>query len=451
MPYLIYNCLLTIALIGTIPLVPLLLAFWPRFRPGLIERLGWYKEGKLRQVRGSRPLWIHAASVGEVGAAGRLILALKAAAPERKIIFSTFTDTGNAMAQRSAGADLVFYLPLDHSLIVRRALDKLDPAALVIIETEIWPNLLHEAYKRGIPTVLLSGRVSEQAMNKYLLLAGFFRRIVRCFAALGMQSSDDQIRITRLGAEPNRVQVTGNLKRVPPAADNRQSTKRDHVLSAARPLLVVGSSHAGEEQILLEVYASLKREFPTLQLALAPRHPERFAEVETLLHSVGMDFEKKSRMRGYLSSDRDVILIDTLGDLGKYYAQADIAFVGGSLVNAGGHNLLEPAYLKKPILFGPGMANFRALADEMKASGGGIEVHGSGDLRREIAALLADPIKRRRTGERAYAVAAEDGAVLQRSLEVLRRYIDFAGAAPTQETPDAMALAHEPGWRTRAQ
>jgi 3-deoxy-D-manno-octulosonic-acid transferase len=451
-PYLVYNFLLTVALVGTIPLLPLLLVLWPRFRPGLTERLGWYKEGKLRQVRGARPLWIHAASVGEVGAAGQLIAAIKAAAPDRKIIFSTFTDTGNAMAQRCTGVDLVLYLPLDHSLIVRRALGKFDPAALVIIETEIWPNLLHEAYKRGIPVVLLSGRVSEGAMKRYLVWPGFFRRIVRCFASLGMQSSDDQVRIIRLGAEPNRVQVTGNLKRVHPAFDNRNLAKGDDDPAPRRPLLVVGSSHAGEEKILLEVYVSLKRKFPTLQLALAPRHPERFAEVETLLRSVGMDFEKKSRMGVRLSCDRDVILIDTLGDLGKYYERADIAFVGGSLVDVGGHNLLEPAYFKKPILFGPAMANFRALAEEMKASGGGIEVSGSADLLREIAGLIADPIKRQRTGEKAYAVAAGDGAVLQRSLKVLRRYVDFdfAGDGSMHGTRATLALAHESTCRRRA-
>jgi 3-deoxy-D-manno-octulosonic-acid transferase len=194
----------------------------------------------------------------------------------------------------------------------------------------------------------------------------------------------------------------------------------------------------------------LKRQFPSLQLALAPRHPERFADVEALLRSTGLDFEKKSRMGGRLSCDRDVILIDTLGDLGKYYARADIAFVGGSLVDAGGHNLLEPAYCKKPVLFGPGMANFRALADELKASGGGIEVQGSSDLVREIAALLADPMKRRRLGERAYTVAVGDGAVLERSLGILRPYVDCTADVKAHTAYDKVTRSHESGRCSRA-
>jgi 3-deoxy-D-manno-octulosonic-acid transferase len=212
--------------------------------------------------------------------------------------------------------------------------------------------------------------------------------------------------------------------------------------------LVAGSTHAGEEKILLDVYATLKREFPALQLALAPRHPERFADVEALLHSAKMDFEKKSRMGDRLSSNRDVIFIDTLGDLGKYYGRCDVAFVGGSLVDAGGHNLLEPAYFKKPVLFGPAMANFKGLADEMKANGGGIEVRGSDDLLREITDLLADPTKRRGTGERAYAVAAGDGAVLQRSLDVVRRYIEVGGDRPTHRNRDTIVPAHESEFRS---
>ncbi|HEY7556120.1 MAG TPA: 3-deoxy-D-manno-octulosonic acid transferase [Candidatus Binatia bacterium] len=448
MYYFVYNFLLSVAFVAALPFLPLWLAFSRRVRPGLAERFGWYGRSKLQALDGMRPIWIHAASVGEVLAAGRVIAALKAKAPERKIIFSTFTDTGNAMARRCAGADAVFFLPLDHPLIVRRALTQIDPAALIVVETEIWPNLLHQAFRLGIPTLLLSGRLSERAFKRYLRFRGFFRRVLRCFTAIGMQSDDDRDRITRLGADAKRVRVTGNLKRAAPMAGAGYDTEAAHGegapgTQAQRPLLVVGSSHQGEEEILLGVFISLKKRFPDLQLAVAPRHPERFAEVEKLLQSSGLSFEKKSRIDGRLSFHQDVMIIDTLGDLGKYYARADIAFVAGSLVGVGGHNLLEPAFFKKPVLFGPFMANFRTLAEEMKNSGGGIEVRNADDLLREITGLLLDPEKRRSTGEKAYCVAAKDGAVVERSLDLLRSYVDFSAGANRPAAHGGIMAAYE--------
>jgi len=426
--YFIYNFLLTIAFVAALPLLPLWLIVRPRFRPGLAERFGWYAESKLHGLVDARPIWIHAASVGETLAAGALIAALKAKLPERKVLLSTFTDTGNEMARRCAGADAVIFLPLDHPLMVRRALSKLEPALLIVIETEIWPNLLRQAFKRGIPAVLLSGRISLPAFNRYVRFGRFFRSVLRCFAACGMQSLEDADRIRRLGVAGTRIAVTGNLKQAAPMSslDNGNTNHLEDRLriQAGRPLLVAGSTHASEEAMLLEVFLALKKRFPDLQLVLAPRHPERFAEVENLLRQRSVSFEKKSRIK-VLSFEHDVLLVDTLGDLVKMYALADIAFVGGSLVDVGGHNLLEPARLKKPVLFGPFMANFRALADAMKCSGGGIEVRDTSDLQREVDGLLSDSLKCRSAGENAYMVAMLDGDVVERSLGLLARYIDL--------------------------
>jgi 3-deoxy-D-manno-octulosonic-acid transferase len=424
----IYNTLLSCALLAALPLLPIWLVWQPRFRAGLAERFGWYAKNKLRKLRPARPIWIHAASVGEVGAAGTLIAGLKAVAPNCPVVLSTFTATGNALARRCTGVEATFFLPIDHPLSVRQALTQLDPAALVVVETEIWPSLLREAYKRGIPTLMISGRVSERAFRRYLLLSGVFKRAVHCFSALGMQSEDDKLRITQLGAEPDRVVVTGNLKRALRAVP-RDGSHDDSIDGKCdvprRPLLVVGSSHSGEEETLLSAFITLKTRFPDLQMAVAPRHPERFSEVEKLLHDSSVSFIKRSQLDGRLDFDQDVLLIDTLGDLRKYYARAYIAFVGGSLVNIGGHNLLEPAFCKKPVLFGPGVTNFKALAQEMKESGGGIEVADRADLVREITALLVDPEKRLSVGRKAYEVAVRDDRVLEKSLDLLRSYIDF--------------------------
>jgi 3-deoxy-D-manno-octulosonic-acid transferase len=426
--YFIYNFLLTIAFVAALPLLPLWLIVWPRLRPGLAERFGWYAQNKLHALSAGRPIWIHAASVGETLAAGALIAALKAKLPERKVVLSTFTDTGNAMARRCAGADAVIFLPVDHPLVVQRALSKLEPALLIVVETEIWPNLLRQAFKRGIPAVLLSGRISGRAFNRYARFRGFFHSVLRCFAACGMQSVEDAARIRRLGVAGPRIAVTGNLKQAAPLPSrddgNRSDLEDGPDGQARRPLLVAGSTHSGEEAMLLEAFVALKKRFPDLQLALAPRHPERFAEVESLLRQRSVSFAKKSRSKGP-RFEHDVLLVDTLGDLAQMYGLGDIAFVGGSLVDVGGHNLLEPARLKKPVLFGPFMANFRALAGAMKSSGGGIEVRDTGDLLRQVDGLLSDSLKRRSAGEKAYTIAMLDGDVVERSLELLARYVDF--------------------------
>jgi 3-deoxy-D-manno-octulosonic-acid transferase len=325
----------------------------------------------------------------------------------------------------------VIFLPLDHPFFVRRVLCKIEPSVLIVIETELWPNLLRQASKRGVPVVLLSGRVSEKAFNRYVRFIGFFRRVMRCFAACGMQSHEDARRVARLGADASRIAVTGNLKQGTPVPciNGAPEVKASEAAFPGKkpPLFVAGSTHAGEEAVLLESFLDLKKRFSGLRLALAPRHPERFAEVEKLLLQAGVSYVKKSRMDANSRAEHDVLLVDTLGELAEMYALADITFVGGSLVNVGGHNLLEPARLKKPVMFGPFMSNFSSLADEMKRRGGAIEVRDALELRREAEQLLSDPVKRLSFGENAYRVALLDGAaVMDRSLDLLSRYVDFA-------------------------
>jgi 3-deoxy-D-manno-octulosonic-acid transferase len=298
---------------------------------------------------------------------------------------------------------------------------------MVFIETEIWPNILRLARQRGTPALLLSGRFSARSFKRYRLFSAFFREVLGNFTALGMQTEEDASRAKGLGADPGKVSVTGNVKLEASAKNSSPGSvppvdfKRN---TDGRPLLVAGSSHSGEEEILLEAFRCLKRRFPDFQMVLAPRHPQRFPEVERLLQSSGLRFEKKSEINatGSLSLE-DIFFLDTLGELEGFYAIGDIAFVGGSLVDAGGHNLLEPARLRRPILFGPHMANFASLADEMKQKGGGIEVRSVEDLVREITDLLNDANKRLAMGERAYQVATKDSRVGERTFALLSRYL----------------------------
>jgi 3-deoxy-D-manno-octulosonic-acid transferase len=426
--YFIYNLFFMVALVLALPLIPFVFLLGDRFSKGLGQRLGFYPATVTTVLSHSRPIWIHAASVGEVDAASRLSHELRKRLPSCKVLLSTFTATGNARAGQVGGADAVIFLPLDHLWIVRRTLAKLNPALLIFLETEIWPNLLREAYRKGIPTLLLSGRLSAKGFRRYARFQFFFRRVLQHYSALGMQSREDAERMLKLGAEHRRVIISGNLKRAPTVwrESEKQKLSKGSKTPARRkdaPLLVVGSSHRGEEEILLKVFTALKGAFPKLQMVLAPRHPQRFSEVEKLLRAQGHHFERRSQHDGRGSFEQDVMLLDTVGDLQDFYAIADVAFIGGSLVDAGGHNLLEPARLRKPVLFGPFMGNFKGLAEEMKRSGGGIEVQSGDDLIREITALLKDPQKLRAAGEKAYQVAADDPAVLNQSIALAQRYL----------------------------
>jgi 3-deoxy-D-manno-octulosonic-acid transferase len=432
MSYLIYNVLLSISFFIVLPFLPFLWLSGKRFSSGLAQRLGFYPERVRRRFAVRRPVWIHAASVGEARAAKVLMNGLRKRFPGRNIVVSTFTQTGHDLAHQEAGAEEVVFLPLDLIWAVRRAIAALNPAILVVIETEIWPNLFREAHQRGIPALLVSGRLSERSFRRYAWFGWFFRRAIQYLRVLGMQSDADRVRIIRLGADPARVHITGNLKHAAfvdaTVVDNREfadpSTSSADRGRRDQFLWVVGSSHQGEEEIVLAAFACLKRRFPRLRLVLAPRHPQRFHDVEKLLTASEVPFAKKSQMNGKVAFEKDVVILDTIGDLEQYYAAGDFAFVGGSLVDAGGHNLLEPARFRKPVLFGPYTSNFSRLAEELVQKGGGIRVCGCEDLIREITALLAEPEKCKAIGNRAFQVAAQDDGVLSRSVDVVADYLE---------------------------
>jgi len=429
MGYWLYNSLLTLLFILALSVLPLSFFFPKRFRDGFSQRIGFYPREVLDSMRGTRPIWIHAVSVGEVLSARYLAGQLKERFPERKILLSTFTSTGSKIARQAVTAgDVVIFFPFDHPWIVRRALTLFDPSLVIFLETEIWPNFLRIAHRRGIPTLLLSGRLSPRAYRHYSLLRLFFSKVVQQFTAVGMQSEDDAGRMAALGIVPHKIRITGNLKYAPWGEDGLHKQgggEADLTLGdkGGRRVLVAGSTHRGEEEILLDAFLSLKSRFPDLLMVLAPRHPQRFYEVERLLRKRRLRYEKKSQLNGRQAALTDVIFLDTLGDLLDFYAVADVAFVGGSLVDAGGHNLMEPARFRKPILFGPYMTNFADIAKEIKRRGGGIEVRGREDLIREITGLLNDRARCEKIGGVAYGVLGGDRGVVDRSIGLVSRYL----------------------------
>lgn len=420
--YLFYNLVLTIAFVAALPFVPFILLLGSRYRNGVLQRFAIYPGTVLARIASSRPIWIHAASVGEARAAAALVHALKSGDPERTVVVSTFTATGNRVAQQVAGVDAVIFLPLDFFPLVRRALKKIDAAALIFIETEIWPNLLRQAHRRGMPTLLLSGRLSAKALPRYVRWRPFFRRVLQHYTVIGMQSEQDAARIVSLGAQEKKVSVVGSLK----FASNGVGEPRQNIAALrdqTRPLLVAGSSHRGEEEILLDVLRTVRAHYPKLSMVLAPRHPERFGEVEKLLKAAPFAFHRKSQVKSEQYFERDILLLDTMGELPDFFAAGDISFVGGSLVDAGGHNVLEPARFQKPVLFGPHMSNFEGIAAKMKQTGAALEVHDADDMARALFSLLADPEACRRMGRLAGQFAAAHHDNFTRNLSLATRYL----------------------------
>lgn len=420
--YWFYNIVLTLGFLVLLPVLPLIYFLGPRYRDGLGQRFAIYPPAIEAFLRAARPVWIHAASVGEVRAAASLVRALKSDSPGRKVLLSTFTATGHRIAAQTEGVDAAIFLPLDFSWTVRRALSRIRPALLVFIETEIWPNLVRESFRRGVPTLLLSGRLSAAAFARYARWRPFFRRVLGYFTVFGVQSSDDAARLHGLGADEKRISVVGSLK----FAVEQGGGAAAALIAArdpARPLIVAGSTHRGEEEVLIRALGIARRRFPTVSLVIAPRHPERFAEVEKLLLASPFDFQRRSGSDASRFFEKDVLLLDTVGELAEFFAAADIAFVGGSLIDVGGHNILEPARWQKPVVFGPCMRNFAEIAAQMKQAGGAFEVRGADDLAERWIELLSDADLRVRSGKLAAQFAGAHHEAFTRNLTLAQRYL----------------------------
>lgn len=408
-------------LLGYLPV----LAF-KRLRPdgygrSLGQRLGRLGEGLPREPR----CWIHAVSVGEAATAVPLVEAITRRWPQLGIVMTTVTPTGaRIVADRLAGRAVHRYFPIDLPGPVRRVLDAVNPRFFLCMETELWPNLLRALAARGVPSMIANGRISDRSFRRYRLVRFFTARMLAHVRVLAMQSEEDARRIIALGARPERVVVTGNIKSdlIPPEGGGDALWQRLLGLDDGEPVWVAGSTHRGEEAIVLDVYLHLRARMPTLTLVLAPRHPERVAEVERLvrerrLQPVRRSELPKSQARGA------VIIVDTVGELAQIYRVASVVFVGGSLAPTGGHNMLEPALLRKPVLFGPHTTNFRESAELLLEAEGALVARDGAELEAHMGALLMDAERRRLMGEAAFkAVAGRRGAI-KHTLELVERYL----------------------------
>lgn len=378
----------------------------PRFRAHR-ERLGRYAQDLPPQLRGRRVLWMHSASVGELLASRPLLGRFREALADWRIVLSTTSFAGREIAAGFSEAEAAVLLPFDAPRAVGRALDVLAPSLFVFTETEIWPNLLRGLARRRVPALLLSGRISSRSYRRYRWVRSFLRQVLAQVAGFGMQSEEDAARIRALGAPAERVRVIGSLKSDVPAA--RAAAITFHFPG---PLWIAASTHAGEEQTCVRVHARLRRTFPDLRLLLAPRHLDRLPEVEATLRREDVGYERRSELRASRwQGERDVLLLDTLGELGGLYAGALAAFVGGSLAPVGGHNLLEPARAAVPVLFGPHVENVAEVARAIETAAGGARVQDEGELEERLRGLLSDRAARRRMGISAERAASRTGAL----------------------------------------
>lgn len=339
----------------------------PAYRERWRQRLGCYDSAQ----RLDEPVWVHAVSVGEVGAAAPLVRALRERFPFAPVLVTTTTPTGFDTVTRQFGASVLHvYFPYDLPWIVRRFLRRFRPRMLLLMETELWPNVIHEARAGGIPVVLVNGRMSEQSARRYRSLRGFTASMLRELTCIAAQTAADAARLRDLGAPAERISITGSLKfdvHLPASVfEEGAAIRRD--LGINRPILMAGSTRPGEEEVLLEILVKLRTRHPGLLLVIAPRHPERFELVAEMCRRAGHVVARR-RAGDPCRPEVDVYLVDTMGELLKFYAAADVAFVGGSLAPLGGQNVLEPAALGVPIATGPSLYNFEEIAARLREVG----------------------------------------------------------------------------------
>lgn len=422
----LYSALLAVALAGY---VPVLLARRLRGRrPGapLRHRLGRIGEGLPPEPR----CWVHAVSVGESIAAIPLIEEIRRRWPDLSVVVTTVTPTGaHVVKERLAGVAEHRYFPVDLPGPVRRAVDAVRPRFVIGMETELWPNFYRVLAERAIPTMIANGRISDRSFRRYRLVRGLMGAVLRRITVLAMQSEEDARRIMALGAPAERVVVTGSLKADQPVeeAGARELWERLLGLTSGEPVWIAGSTHRGEDEAVLDAFATLRQRFPGLRLLLAPRHPDRVEDIERLAQERHLSAVRRSALpRAHAAGA--VVILDTVGELANLYRVADVVFVGGSLVPTGGHNMLEPALRAKPVLFGPHTGNFRDSAELLLRADGARLVRDGAELERVVEALLADPSAARAMGERGFrAVVSRQGAV-RATIDLIEKYLEPAGS-----------------------
>ena len=432
--YLAYSLLLAVAFVAALPFYLWQARRTGKYLPSFRERL----RGPSLPGAGGPSVWIHAVSVGEVLTARLLVAPIKERFPAHRIFLSTTTATGHAVAARSVkSVDGLFYAPFDWPTPVRKTLDHVRPSLLVLVETEIWPNLIHEAHRRGVRVAIVNGRISPRSFGRYRAVRGLLSRVLAEVDLFLMQSAPHAERARRIGAPAARIRALGNLK-FDALGETAAPAERGRLLGGGagdRPLWVAGSTVEGEEPMVLAAFGEVRARVPGTRLLIAPRHPERFAEVVRLVEAAGYRPDRRSTL-GPAGWESEVLVLDTLGELAGVYALATVVFVGGSLMPSGGHNILEAAVAGKPVIVGPHMENFQEIADEFQAEGALIVVLSSDELGREVAGLLGDPARRASLGQAARAIIDRNRGALARTVAALAELLPPSPSPRSPSPPE---------------
>lgn len=392
------------------------------------QRLGVFSEDTVSKIKDSGAIWIHAVSVGEVIASMPLYEEIKRNFPSTKIIISTVTPTGNHIArERFKGASAVIYLPLDISFVTEKVAKIIKPRAVLIAETEIWPNFINSLKKSGAKVVIFNGRVSKRSFKNYAAVRPLLKDILRKVDLYLMQSQSDAEKIISLGAPEERVKVTGNLKYdaalAGGKADERQDLRKKLGLSQGEKLLLAGSTHPGEEEIILRCYKELSGEFPELRLLIAPRHAERSTDISGYAKAFGFGSRFVSKADNSPSRSGEVFILDVMGVLARLYSAGDIIFIGGSLIKKGGQNPLEAAYYSKAVLFGPYMDNFEGIAGALVSARAAVSVESGAELTSCVRVLIRNGDELRAMGERARSALDSNAGVAKRDFESVKAFL----------------------------
>jgi len=431
MVYLLYDFVILLVAMCTLPYLGLKQVFVRSSSYSIRERFGLYANEQLTSLKNKKIVWIHAASVGETKVALLLARKIKKDYPRYTIVTTNMTETGLKVSQDDKDIDVSILFPIDLSFIVERLIRSVKPELIIIVETEIWPNFTRIAHKHKVPLIMVNGRISDRSFPRYRFVRFLLRPILDCFTFFCMQSQTDMERIVTLGAPSRRVENTGNLKfdydLVDVSSEQLLELKQQYNLPEQTAIMVAGSTHEKEERQLLEAYRliSVGLEQPFI-LVIIPRHPARKPEIELLLKELDFKYQVRSTMseNGENVLPGEVLLIDTIGEVLDLYSVADLVFVGGSLVAVGGHNLLEAALVSKPVIFGPHVHNFKEIAKKLIRSGAGIRVSSQQSLARKCIMMLNDLPRCKAMGQAGSTLILENGGATERTMKHIGRCLD---------------------------
>lgn len=425
--YLLYNFLLISTLILTSPFLIYKVITKEKHRKGLKQKLGMLQIGFAEGKR----IHIHAVSVGEVQAITPFVKELKKRHPEVEIIFSTVTPTGNELARkRLPEADHIIYFPFDLPWIVHKVVNMIRPHIYISVETEIWPNFLRRIKLSGAKSIVINGRISPHTFKGYSLIRPFMKRVLANVDLFCMQSDEDARRIISIGAPDKAVTVTGNMKYdqkfIEISKDEMQRKMDFFGISSNDRLIIAGSTHRGEDEIIIDSFKECLNSNKMIRLIIVPRHPERAGEIEKLVKDKGLNVLRRTKLKESVKNmitNNTIVIVDTIGELSTLYSIASVVIIGGSFIPHGGQNPLEAIYYKKPVVFGQHMFNFREITEEILKAGAGIQVEKNEELSGILKGLLTDPQRQRAMGEKGYQIIEKNKGAMERNLAAVEKFL----------------------------